>query len=871
MRALRSISLLASLVLLSFAGCKAPACRDHTVLLSITFDGPAAGADAIALAISVMNGPAKTSQAPLQPGTTHGTVEITFPSGYPSGQVVTVRVDAQKGGVTLASASISATLSDSCAALAVDFTGGDAGVTDGGGNGDGGDGGGVVCPDCQLFALESEIGSTSDTVYLEGKFDSSATVTFPGGDVANATVIGPNRASVVVPPTAGEGLLSVTTGGAVTRALPFRRASFVLGLGTFRNAYEQADYARQMPPLNTWGAAAASDGRHLWILGGTYQSEDGTANVAQALIDADGTLTGFTQLTTQLTVKRALLSAVRIGNFVYAIGGRDGTGQALASVESAPINSDGTLGAFQVVQSLTTARWAHASAVAGHYLYVLGGYTGPKCGPPAPLASVERAPINPDGTLGAFADAGITLTTTRTSLAAVVSGSALYAVGGDGSTTIDMAAIGSDGTLAAFKSAIGVLPQARGGASAFAFGGKLYVVGGFSTDGNPPSSFVSAIKPDGTLGTFTAQSPDPSGSYAASAIVGDYLYTIGGGYSLCCSACAAAAPGGVYRASLDVGAGASTFAATPSVELKTPRQNFALVALGPYVYAIAGQLDGTQSDVERAMVGPDGSLGAFGFVSGEALKTQRAGAAVAIAGDWLYLVGGSAITGGAPLTTVEAAPIAADGTLGAFDFAKDSGGAQVTLASSRGQSLLALGDELCALGGSGGTGSVVCTKINPDGTLAASFAAPTTPTVGLVNLHGEEPISAALGGSAYVLTGDLNGSNSDQAPLDPLSGFFSGTFSSVSLGISLGVGQSGLAIGDNLLLLGGENPMLGNYSSQVTLANISAAGVLGTFAATSNLMYASAFQRNLVIGNHVYVLGGTNSGTPSAAESAELR
>src|SRR5262249_44936647 len=100
---------------------------------------------------------------------------------------------------------------------------------------------------------------------------------------------------------------------------------------------------------------------------------------------------------TSLVTTRSDHATVALGRYVYAVGGTSG-GASLKSVERAPAGADGSLGPFAPVSGveLVTARSAFAVAVIRDYLYVIGGHTDAGV-----TASVERAPIMADGTLGA--------------------------------------------------------------------------------------------------------------------------------------------------------------------------------------------------------------------------------------------------------------------------------------------------------------------------------------------------------------------------------------------------------------------------------------------------------------------------------------
>jgi hypothetical protein len=211
---------------------------------------------------------------------------------------------------------------------------------------------------CQLTALGPSIANTGDPITFEGTFLDAVTVNFPGGISVAATALGLHRVTAEVPASATEGDLTVSACGSTLGPLPFRRASFTLGLGTFAANVEQTAGARQAPKFVTPrdGHTSAVIGHALYILGGN---------------------------------------------------GRDGS---LSSVERATINADGSLGAFATMpgSNLTTIRRAHTSVVIGGHLYIVGGFGN------ALLNSIEQATIAADGTLGPFsALPDVTLATAR--------------------------------------------------------------------------------------------------------------------------------------------------------------------------------------------------------------------------------------------------------------------------------------------------------------------------------------------------------------------------------------------------------------------------------------------------------------------------
>ena len=134
----RATILLCATLALAAAGCgKTRACKSGTLFVHV--DGAAAaGADTLALAISIGGGAAKDVSVAWKGSS--GTVEIDFPSGYPSGQTVSVVATATQAGVALATGSGNVTLGAKCEALTLTLS---AGAGDGG-SGDAGICGGVT-------------------------------------------------------------------------------------------------------------------------------------------------------------------------------------------------------------------------------------------------------------------------------------------------------------------------------------------------------------------------------------------------------------------------------------------------------------------------------------------------------------------------------------------------------------------------------------------------------------------------------------------------------------------------------------------------------------------------------------------------------
>jgi N-acetylneuraminic acid mutarotase len=193
-------------------------------------------------------------------------------------------------------------------------------------------------------------------------------------------------------------------------------------------------------------------------------------------INSDGTLgtwTTTTSLPTPLINSQAIVTKSR----VYLLGGHTSS-NTTSAVFTARINLDGTLGTWTVANSLPGALDSSQAIVTTSRVYLLGGYNGSAYTP-----VVYTAPINSDGTLGAW--------TTGTSLPGnlcytqpVMTKSRVFLLGGNVGngyvSTVYTAPINSDGTLGAWSTGTS-LPGALGTSQAIVTKSRVYLLGGYSS------------------------------------------------------------------------------------------------------------------------------------------------------------------------------------------------------------------------------------------------------------------------------------------------------------------------------------------------------------------------------------------------------
>ncbi|MCU0697993.1 MAG: hypothetical protein MUC96_15840 [Myxococcaceae bacterium] len=470
------------------------------------------------------------------------------------------------------------------------------------------------------------------------------------------------------------------------------------GANALRNDVEVADFGNNFVTLASTFTTARENATafvfndRLYVGGGTGSSGN-LSDLQVAPINSNGTLGTFTTLARTLTSARFGAEAVVHNDRVYVVGGFDTAFRS--DVHTATFNADGTINPFTATAAFTGGRVGHAAIVIGHRLYVVGGNTG------TAQTGVQYATILANGLLGPFVASPNAMTTARTSHAVVAWNDVLYVAGGSlTQADTEFAAVTEDGSLRPFV--VGpALPVARNSVVSAMQNGVWWVVGGSSSGGTLATSVRSTLQ--GALGLSTTFTNGPnlaSGrTVACAAVSNQHLYVIGGSdgaLPLTSVAVARVTPTGLQGFTTQAGA------------LPDERLAAACTAWQGQLYVVGGLGTNTER-VLRAPVLPDAGVGAFSAIS---QPLSRVGHGVAVWDDRLYVVGGNAVgqpdpdnrvfmmsvgaafdggiaevatlpgpvgsaavaahartlyvMGGNGSTATWAAPIAADGSLGAF-------------------------------------------------------------------------------------------------------------------------------------------------------------------------------------------------------------
>lgn len=239
--------------------------------------------------------------------------------------------------------------------------------------------------------------------------------------------------------------------------------------------------------------------------------------------------------TARLSINRAGTAAVAHNGYLYVIGGVDGR-EFTPLVEYAKINPDGSLQAFKTGSPLMQERGFIDATVYAGYIFVVGGGNGPSGH--NLLRSVERAKINPDGSLSAWELEKNSMLTPRRCSKVFQHNGYIYAAGGFAGAlldTVERAKIDEDGhlsnwqvedqrmTMPRYVNSVSAMKTAQGKIS--------FVIGGHDQSKGVGISDVEWARPDdkGSIGNWAAAPALQVGRYGlSSAKHGRFLYALGG-------------------------------------------------------------------------------------------------------------------------------------------------------------------------------------------------------------------------------------------------------------------------------------------------------------------------------------------------------
>ena len=247
---------------------------------------------------------------------------------------------------------------------------------------------------------------------------------------------------------------------------------------------------------------------------------------------------------TPMNLKRAGLGAISYGKRIYAIGGGEYMANGLKifnSVEYAEVMQNGQLGEWRFTSSLQVPRIYLASVVYNDHIYVMGGegritfYSGaPNENPPALLDTTERARILSDGRLGNWRLEQERMHTPRRGGELFVHNGWLYALGGFNGAflkDVERARIQPDGSLGEWVREKNPTKSVRYISGYAQHGNRLYLFGGHLHSPEMAMATVETVKVslDSSLAEWKETTSMNTRRFLNSSIrMGNTLYAIGG-------------------------------------------------------------------------------------------------------------------------------------------------------------------------------------------------------------------------------------------------------------------------------------------------------------------------------------------------------
>ncbi len=281
-------------------------------------------------------------------------------------------------------------------------------------------------------------------------------------------------------------------------------------------------------------AAASLVGNPQWLLlaGGQTSPSDVTSSLLRGQIAGNGQPGGWMSSGT-LDRARAAAGVHLFNDRIYLIGGWSGSAP-LRSTKYAAVDTAGNVGVWQDGPELPGGRYYFGSTIHNGMLYVAGGWDGM-----GPRAEVFLASVTPEGGLSSWLPA-TSLPRPLVGLTLTAFGGYLYAIGGnDGSassTRVYRAPLDPDGTPGAWAE-VGALPAPRSYHAAVVASNRLVILGGLSGSTSNTSTatvYAAALITEGALGPWSTEAPLPRPLDRHAAVVatvpncGEVIYIAGG-------------------------------------------------------------------------------------------------------------------------------------------------------------------------------------------------------------------------------------------------------------------------------------------------------------------------------------------------------
>ena len=364
-------------------------------------------------------------------------------------------------------------------------------------------------------------GKATFNVIKKSKKKAKGTITFKAGSKFAKINVNINN----LPGTTTTSSSTTTTTSSTTTTVPS-----VISINSWQETTSLPLSIREMTSF-------ASDG-YLFVVGG-YNGTDPWMRdysgyhdeIYSAKINSDGTL-GTWNLVSTLPEPRAKHASITYNGYLYILGGSKGGGQyggAETNIWKVKINTNGTLGSWVTLNPLPKGLSEHEAVVSKGYTFVLAGGDDVW-----QQDAVYSTPINPDGSIGTW-ETLTSLPVRRSSFSAVEKNGSIYFLGGAGVNPKSNAyytKVNDNGTIEQWEILPLIPEDTAGGVAGVVADNYIITSGGSNWDWSKllNSVYFSKINPDGSISDWGSllSLPEPRGGHAM-VIVNDYLYVLGGG------------------------------------------------------------------------------------------------------------------------------------------------------------------------------------------------------------------------------------------------------------------------------------------------------------------------------------------------------
>ena len=296
----------------------------------------------------------------------------------------------------------------------------------------------------------------------------------------------------------GDGFSTIVPAG---NGRPWEQQSGFGKIDSFQSSTWKQD--GNFPAFIVYGTVLMTKNRAYYIGGFNYESSTVSTSVFTTAINADGTFAGWTSTTALPYAVNNATCFVTV-NRVYILGGA-----ATNNMITAVINTDGTLGAWEIVAKTPPYNLNIPKViVTKNRVYLLSARANG-----GNLTTMYTCTFGTDGIISNWTTAGSLPISGMNENIVLATRNRVYIIGGRGnqdvSTSIFVASINQDGTLGSWSNSGLTLPIATYGVSdgfGFVSRSKAFIVLTYGPSGFNKAHYEAPINPDGSLGTWSVGS-----------------------------------------------------------------------------------------------------------------------------------------------------------------------------------------------------------------------------------------------------------------------------------------------------------------------------------------------------------------------------